>query len=291
MCNRPGGRVGGKPIARNLVTCGDQEMHVFMVNLIEGRFIMSCLDLSGASRRAILPFLCDSACVCTGARSSPIGISCPAAITDKSGYDMINRSTHSEQRVEGGKEAMRSEPDLDLLVEQARTGDKEAPDALVRALQDRVYNLALRMLWNPSDAEDATQEILVKVITHLSQFRQESAFLTWVYQIATNHLLTTRRHRAESAPLTFAFIGDVLEASEGGSAHVHPLLESQEGVEQALLVKDLQIRCTLGMLLCLDREHRLAYTLSEVFQVTGRHAASILLFTNSPFPTRFSRPH
>ncbi len=184
---------------------------------------------------------------------------------------------------------MRSEPDLDLLVEQARTGDKEALDALVRALQDRVYNLALRMLWNPSDAEDATQEILVKVITHLSQFRQESAFLTWVYQIATNHLLTTRRHRAESAPLTFAFIGDVLEASEGGSAHVHPLLESQEGVEQALLVKDLQIRCTLGMLLCLDREHRLAYILSEVFEVSGAQGASILMISESAFRKRVSR--
>lgn len=66
-------------------------MHVFTVNVIEGRFIVSCPDLSGASRRAILPFLRDSACVCTGARSSPIGISCPAAITDKSGYDMIHR--------------------------------------------------------------------------------------------------------------------------------------------------------------------------------------------------------
>jgi hypothetical protein len=57
-------------------------MHVFTVNVIEGRFIVSCPDLSGASRRAILPFLRDSACVCTGARSSPIGISCPAVITD-----------------------------------------------------------------------------------------------------------------------------------------------------------------------------------------------------------------
>jgi hypothetical protein len=119
-------------------------MHVFTVNVREGRFIVSCPDydfyrprsvrgpgeaikyvilsvakdlsvrrfrsfaalrmtgpaligkktLSGASRRAILPFLRDSACVCTGARSSPIGISYPAAITDKSGYDMINRPSH-----------------------------------------------------------------------------------------------------------------------------------------------------------------------------------------------------
>ncbi len=67
-------------------------MHVFTVNVIEGRFIVSCPDLSGASRRAILPFLRDSACVCTGARSSPIGISCPAAITDKSALYHIFRA-------------------------------------------------------------------------------------------------------------------------------------------------------------------------------------------------------
>ena len=103
------------------------------------------------------------------------------------------------------------------------------------------------MLWHHSDAEDATQEILMKVITHLSQFRRESAFMTWVYQIAKNHLLTTRRHRAETTPLSFAFIGDVLEAVEAERAQTNPTLESQDGVEQDLLVQDVQLRCTLGM--------------------------------------------
>ena len=117
---------------------------------------------------------------------------------------------------------------LDQLVEQAREGNEEALEAVVRGIQDRIYNLSLRMLWHPSDAEDATQEILLKVITHLSQFRQESAFTTWVYQIATNHLLTTRRHRAESTPLTFAFIGDVLEGAEAERSQANPALESQD---------------------------------------------------------------
>ena len=107
---------------------------------------------------------------------------------------------------------------LDHLVEQAREGDEEALEAVVRGIQDRVYNLALRMLWQPADAEDATQEILIKVITRLGQFRQESAFTTWVYQIATNHLLTMRRRRAETNPISFAFIGDELEAVEAESA-------------------------------------------------------------------------
>src|SRR5712692_5372435 len=142
---------------------------------------------------------------------------------------------------------MSVESRLDHLVEQAREGDEEALEAVVRGIQDRIYNLALRMLWHPSDAEDATQEILIKVITRLSQFRQESAFTTWVYQIAKNHLFTTRRRRAETTPLSFAFIGDELEAEHSPA---NPVLESQDGVEQGLLVQEIQLRCTLGMLLC-----------------------------------------
>src|SRR6266704_697374 len=125
---------------------------------------------------------------------------------------------------------MRVESRLDHLVQQAREGDEEAVEAVVRAIQDRIYNLALRMLWHPSDAEDATQEILLKVITRLSQFRQESAVMTWVYQIAKNHLLTTRRRRAETTPPTFAFIGDVLEAVEVERPQSNPVLEGLEGV-------------------------------------------------------------
>jgi RNA polymerase sigma factor (sigma-70 family) len=189
----------------------------------------------------------------------------------------------------GSEEVMSIEPRLDYLVEQAREGDEEALEAVVRAIQDRIYNLALRMLWHPSDAEDATQEILLKVITHLSQFRQESAFTTWVYQIATNHLLTTRRHRAESTPLTFAFIGDVLEGAEAERSQANPALESQDGVEQGLLVKEIQLRCTLGMLLCLDRDQRLAYILSEVFEVSSAQGASILTISEMAFRKRVSR--
>ncbi|HEY0754378.1 MAG TPA: RNA polymerase sigma factor [Ktedonobacteraceae bacterium] len=178
---------------------------------------------------------------------------------------------------------------LDYFVEQARAGDEEALEAVVQAIQDRIYNLALRMLWHPSDAEDATQEILIKVITHLQQFRQESAFMTWVYQIAKHHLLSTRRHRAEMTPLTSAFISDVLEAVEVERARTTFVHENRDGVEQELLVKDLQLRCTLGMLLCLDREHRLAYILGEVFEVSSAQGATILTISETAFRKRVSR--
>ena len=77
---------------------------------------------------------------------------------------------------------------LNDLVQQARIGDKGALQDLVRASQDSIYTLALRFLINPDDARDATQEILILMITRLSTFEGRSAFRTWVYRITVNYL-------------------------------------------------------------------------------------------------------
>jgi len=65
------------------------------------------------------------------------------------------------------------------LVRRAAGGNREALESLIEGIQDKVYGLALRMLWHPEDARDATQEILLRVVTHLSSYRHESSFLTW----------------------------------------------------------------------------------------------------------------
>ncbi|HLZ56182.1 MAG TPA: RNA polymerase sigma factor [Ktedonosporobacter sp.] len=170
------------------------------------------------------------------------------------------------------------------LVEQAREGSQQALETLIKRVQDQVYNLALRMLQFPADAEDATQEILIRVITHLSEFRQESAFSTWVYRIATNYLLTTRKLRGEQQQLTFQFLGKRLDESLAmGEASI------PDGYEQHLLVKEVQYHCTLGMLLCLDRVHRIAFLLGEIFEVSGEEGAYIMQTTPATFRKRLSR--
>ena len=82
---------------------------------------------------------------------------------------------------------------VESSVAQAQKGDKGALEAVVTAIQDDVYYLALRMLANPEDAQDATQEILIKVITKLSTFAFKSAFRTWAFRVAKNHLLNTQK--------------------------------------------------------------------------------------------------
>src|SRR5260370_40542784 len=87
------------------------------------------------------------------------------------------------------------------LVERARAGDRDALECLVQRHQGWIYNIAVRMLYHPQDAEDATQEILLKALTRLSSFEGRSSFRTWLYRIVVNHALNITRGRA-AQPLT-----------------------------------------------------------------------------------------
>ena len=67
------------------------------------------------------------------------------------------------------------------------------------------------MLGDPADAQDATQEILLRVARGLATYRGESALTTWAYRVASNHLLTARQRRAESMGLSFEALGGMLD--------------------------------------------------------------------------------
>ena len=173
---------------------------------------------------------------------------------------------------------------LEEWVELAQQGNQMAIETVLGAIQDRVYGLARRMVWHPADAEDASQEILLKVLMHLSTFQHDSSFLTWVYHIACNHLLTMRKQRAETKVQTFADFNRMLEESQHTDA-----LQLDERGEDWLLVEEIKIGCTMGMLLCLDREERIAFILGEIFEVSGPEAALILSIPAATFRKRLSR--
>jgi len=90
---------------------------------------------------------------------------------------------------------------IEFLVKRAIEGDKVALKGIIESIQDDVYYLALRMLANPEDAQDAAQEILIKVITNLSSFEFKSKFKTWVYRIAANYLISNKKLKIKSPRL------------------------------------------------------------------------------------------
>ena len=176
-----------------------------------------------------------------------------------------------------------AELDLDELARLAADGDRAALATLLRRLQDPMYRLALRFLGHPQDAEDACQEILVRIVTHLGGFEGRSRFTTWAYTVATRSLLRTRKRVVESSvkgPEQFAAFLDA------GLGDVDPTLEE---AEYRQLCEEVRISCTYGMLLCIPRPQRAAYLLADVIGLTDVEGAEVLGIGRAAFRQRVSR--
>lgn len=174
------------------------------------------------------------------------------------------------------------------LVERARGGDLGALDALLRGLQRPLYNLALRVLGRREDAQDATQEVLVKVATHLGTWRGESAFGTWVYAIASHHLLNVRLRSPARAELSFEELGLRLDRGEAYAQRVG-WDEAAMSAEDRVHARRTALACTQAMLMCLDPPGRLAYVLDVVFGLPSPQAAEVQGITPAAHRQRLAR--
>jgi RNA polymerase sigma factor (sigma-70 family) len=168
---------------------------------------------------------------------------------------------------------------------QSQGGNREALERLVTRHQAWIYNIVLRMVYLPQDAEDATQEILVKLITKLSTFEGKSSFRTWLYRIVVHHVLNMKRGAADAVGWTFSRYGASLEAT----ADMDLPDPRSVPADVQLLVDEARIGCTSGMLLCLDRKQRLIYILGEIFGVTDVVGAELLEITRESFRQRLAR--
>lgn len=171
------------------------------------------------------------------------------------------------------------------LIELATQGNREALEKLVLRHQAWIYNIAVRMVFHAQDAEEVTQEVLVKAITWLSTFKGESQFRTWLYRIATNHVLNMKRRGGETNPLTFSSYADAINNT--------PDLDLPDPktmpVDVPLLVEEAKISCTTGMLLCLDRRQRLIFVLGEIFGASDTVGSEILEMSADNFRQNLSR--
>jgi RNA polymerase sigma factor (sigma-70 family) len=181
-------------------------------------------------------------------------------------------------------------PNPDTL-RAATEGKLAALDQVLLDIQPGVFNLAVRMLGNRDDAADATQEILLKVVTHLGSFRGDAAFTTWVFQIARNHLLTASTQSRESPEVSLEAmaerlqqgleIGETLAAHHGGEQSLTP--------EDKLAARQVALGCTQNMLMALDREQRLVYVLDTLFGLSSTDAAKVLDTTPAAYRQRLAR--
>ncbi len=167
---------------------------------------------------------------------------------------------------------------------RAVNGDRAALDDVCRGLQDPIYALALRVFSRPSDAADATQEALVTIITNLASFEGRSKLLTWAYTVASRQFLRMKRRTVEDTVVDPATFGAWLDEHRA-----QPGPETVASVEFDELCAEVRIGCTYGMLLCLNREQRVAYLLGDVIGFTDVEGAAACEITAPAFRQRLSR--
>lgn len=169
------------------------------------------------------------------------------------------------------------------VVAAAQQGDRGAQTAIVERHRPWIYNIAVKMLGNPAAAEDAAQEIFIKVVGCIGSFEGRSSFRTRLYRVAFHHLLNTKRSPSEQVVGTFDEYAAGLQAAPDSS------LDDIPSAERDLLVEEAKTACMTGMLLCLDRTQRLAYVLGAVFELTDTMSAEILEIQPAAFRKRLQR--
>ena len=170
-----------------------------------------------------------------------------------------------------------------ILVQQAITGDKKALDRLIRLHRPFIYNVAWKYTNDPNDAEDLTQEVLIKIITKLSTFKGNSSFKTWIYRIVVNQFLQTKRRPMEDRWINFEDFARELNAIPS------PDLTREEEIEQEFRTKTARYRCMSGMLMCLTREQRLIYILGDVFKINHHLGAEVFNLSKDNYRKKLSR--
>ena len=172
---------------------------------------------------------------------------------------------------------------LEELAREAAGGDSQALSRLVEEVQHPVYRLALRFLGHPEDAKDASQEILIRLITHLGSFEGRSQFMTWAYTVAVRQLIRTRERLFESS----------IKGAEVFAAALDQGLAERDftadEAEYRLLSAEVRISCTYAMLLCLSRPLRASYILGDAMGMPDTVAAEICGITPAAQRQRLAR--
>lgn len=169
------------------------------------------------------------------------------------------------------------------LIELITNGNSEALNTLLMRHKDWIYNVAIRMTGNIQDAEDVTQEILLKIVTKLSSFQFKSSFRTWLYRITLNHVMTMKHRKKETIFSSFEkqkYILDSLPDSD---------LDGEFVVQKNMLVEETKNECMLGMLLCLSREQRIVFILGGIFGMVSTQGAELLEISEANFRKRLAR--
>jgi RNA polymerase sigma-70 factor (ECF subfamily) len=163
------------------------------------------------------------------------------------------------------------------LIEACKQGDERAWSELVEATHRDVYALCYRILGNPDDAAEATQETFLKVWRNLKGFRGEAMFTTWLYRVATNTAITRQRSRSRK-----------LRHETGGDDEALSSIPGPGSVEDAAGAR-VEVRELERALQDLPEVYRGAVVLRDVYEMSIEEIAATLKISETAAKVRVHR--
>jgi RNA polymerase sigma-70 factor (ECF subfamily) len=172
------------------------------------------------------------------------------------------------------------------LVRACQRGEPGAMDALIRATYTDVYALARRMLTDPEEAADATQEVFMRVMRSVLGFRGEAAFGTWLHRVTVNVCLTALRRRTRqraqglvAGSRAFGLPDDMM-----------PLAAPEPGPDERAAIADLARRSERA-LAHLPEDARAVVVLRDIEGLSTAEVAELLGVSESVVKVRLHRAH
>ena len=205
---------------------------------------------------------------------------------DLSGSGSVEKQMSSRPRATGAENAASNEgkPTAEhVLICKILAGEKDLFLKLVGPYQRTVYATVISMLGSKEDAEDVTQDALLKALAHLHQFRRESAFGTWLIQIAINEARMCRRK------LRHGIMFSLTSEPDGDGAYIPKDFADWREIPSEALERS-EIRETLAnALTSLEEHNRLTFILRDVNDLSIAETAHILGISPAAVKSRLRR--
>jgi len=192
---------------------------------------------------------------------------------------MVDSAVH----VELGTES-ESDPEL---VARFLAGDRDAFEQIVVRHQDKVYGLCFRLVGSQQHAEEAAQEVFVKVFKNLDRFRGDSQLSTWLYRVTVNHCRNVHARRRRRREWDHVSV-DAASVKEDGTRQLAELSDSAPSAEDGL-VADEQLQQLREELEKIDPLWREVLILRDVEGLSYEETAAALSVAAGTVKSRIHR--
>jgi len=188
---------------------------------------------------------------------------------------------HTTTQISEGDHSRFVDPDA-ALVSSFRAGDTEAFDVLIKRHQTRVFKIALKITNNREDAEDAMQDTFLNAYKHLSNFRGDSKFATWLTRISMNQALMAMRAK----PRKTTSLDEGGEPEEG--MPVHKIPAGGYTPEEFCLQREFE-RLSFAWTAGMSERLRQVWQLRTVEDLADKEIARVLRITLTTVKSRLFR--